>query len=94
MRVAARRLASYPFEQVGWLLVLPGASVCALGYLGMIMAKQKSDLFTGDIFGKNPVGRPRKPDAKTGAQRAKAYRDRHKFNMLICVTRNGNSKDE
>ena len=51
------------------------------------MAKQKSDQFTRDIFGKNPVGRPRKPDAKTPAQRAKAYRDRHKFNMLISVTR-------
>lgn len=56
--------------------------------------KQKSDCFTADIFDKNPVGRPRKPDAKTPAQRAKAYRDRNRFNMLIPVTRHGNSKDE
>lgn len=59
------------------------------------MAKQKSDLYTGDIFGKNPVGRPRKPDALTPAQRAKAYRDRNRFNMLISVTRHGKvSNDE
>lgn len=58
------------------------------------MAKQKVDVYTGDIFGKNPVGRPRKPDAKTPAQRAAAYRKRHKFNMLtISVTRHGNSKE-
>jgi hypothetical protein len=57
------------------------------------MAKQKSDVFTRDIFGKNSVGRPRKQDAKTPAQRAKAYRDRHKFNMLISLTRHANSAD-
>ena len=54
--------------------------------------KQKSDQYTRDLFGKNPVGRPRKPDAKTPAQRMAAYRARHKFNMLISVTRDGNSK--
>lgn len=54
------------------------------------MAKQKTDVYTRDLFGKNPVGRPRKPDAKTAAQRARAYRARHKFNMLISVTRNVN----
>jgi len=56
--------------------------------------KQKSDLYTADIFGKNPVGRPRKPDAKTPAQRAKSYRDRHRFNMLISVTRHGKDVDD
>ena len=34
-----------------------------------------------------PVGRPRKPDALTGAERQKAWRQRHK---VISVTRNGN----
>lgn len=38
-----------------------------------------------------PVGRPRKPDALTGAQRQKALRDRRKAS-LISVTRNGNSE--
>lgn len=56
------------------------------------MAKQKNDVYTKNIFGKNPVGRPRKPDAKTPAQRAKAYRDCAKFNMLISVTRHENSE--
>jgi hypothetical protein len=57
------------------------------------MAKQKNDFYTADIFGKNPVGRPRKPDAKTPAQRAKAYCDRHRFNVLISVTRHGNEDE-
>jgi hypothetical protein len=35
-----------------------------------------------------PVGRPRKADALTGAQRQKRYRQRHRF--VITVTRNGN----
>ena len=58
------------------------------------MAKQKSDVYTADIFGKNPVGRPRKLNALTPAQRAAAYRRRHKFNMLISVTRHENSKGQ
>lgn len=59
------------------------------------MAKQKNDHYTADIFGKNPVGRPRKPNAMTPAQRARAYRQRHKFDMLaVSVTRNGNSRDQ
>lgn len=37
-----------------------------------------------------PVGRPRKPDALTGAQRQKAYRQRQK-QAAISVTRDGNS---
>jgi hypothetical protein len=56
------------------------------------MAKQKNDVYTADIFGKNPVGRPPKPNALTPAQRARAYRQRHKFNMLISVTRHENSE--
>jgi len=58
------------------------------------MAKQINDLYTRDIFGKNPVGRPRKPDAKTPAQRARAYRERSKFNMLISVMRHENLKPD
>ncbi|MDR1994036.1 hypothetical protein [Azonexus sp.] len=36
-----------------------------------------------------PVGRPRKPDALTPAQRAKRYRQRQKA-AAISVTRHGN----
>jgi hypothetical protein len=53
--------------------------------------KQKDDNFTPDLFGKNPVGRPRKPDAKTPAQRMRDYRKRIKYNMLITVTSDVNS---
>jgi hypothetical protein len=48
-----------------------------------------------------PVGRPRKADALTGAQRHARYRAKHRLSMcdaealicgeLISVTRNGNS---
>jgi hypothetical protein len=37
-----------------------------------------------------PVGRPRKPDALTGAERQKLWRKRQKA-VAISVTRNGNS---
>lgn len=53
------------------------------------MAKQAADLFTRDMLDKPRRGRPRKPDALTPAQRAKAYRERLKadplrrFNMLL-----------
>lgn len=60
----------------------------------MLSMKQKDDVFTGDIFGKNPVGRPRKPDAKTPAQRMKEYRQRKKFKMLISVTRDENAENQ
>jgi hypothetical protein len=37
-------------------------------------------------------GRPRKPDALTGAQRQKHWRERYKaYLKAISVTRNGNS---
>lgn len=47
--------------------------------------KQKDDNFTTDMFTRRGVGRPRKPDAKSAAQRAKEYRARvkqRKFNFL------------
>jgi hypothetical protein len=47
--------------------------------------KQPNDKFTRDAFDTPTRGRPRKPDAKTPAQRAKTYRDRvraQKFNFL------------
>lgn len=47
--------------------------------------KQKDDNFTTDMFTRRGVGRPRKPDAKSSAQRAKEYRARvkqRKFNFL------------
>lgn len=50
--------------------------------------KQQSDVFTVDAFAAPRRGRPRKPDAKTGAQRAREFRLRKKFNFLISVTRN------
>ncbi len=56
------------------------------------MAKQGEDLYTRDLFGRNPVGRPKKQKPLTPAQRAAAYRQRQKFNMLISVTRHANSE--
>jgi|GEM_PF-1415642 len=47
--------------------------------------KQPGDDYTRDIFNKPGRGRPRKPNAKTAAQRAKEYRNRErerKFNFL------------
>ena len=49
------------------------------------MAKQGEDLYTRDLFGRNPVGRPKKQKPLTPAQRARAYRQRHKFDMLVPV---------
>ena len=46
------------------------------------MAKQEVDRYTRDLFGKNPVGRPRKANPLTAAERARRYLQRHKFNML------------
>lgn len=47
--------------------------------------KQKDDVYTVELFDKPRPGRPRKPDAKSAAQRAKEYRVRvkqRKFNFL------------
>lgn len=49
--------------------------------------KQASDHFTADMFSKRPVGRPRKPDAKSVKQRVREHRAR----KAISVTSNGNS---
>lgn len=54
--------------------------------------KQPADQFTRDAFAKPSRGRPRKPDAKTNAQRQREFRQRHKFNFLFSVARNGNSE--
>lgn len=56
--------------------------------------KQPADKFTVDAFSKPRPGRPRKPDAKTNAQRQAEFRARRKFNFLISVTRNGNEASE
>lgn len=40
------------------------------------MAKQSADHFTLDLLDKPKRGRPRKPDALTPAERARAYRAR------------------
>lgn len=53
--------------------------------------KQQADIFTRDAFDKPRRGRPRKPDAKTPAQRQREFRQRQKFNFLISVTSNANS---
>lgn len=45
--------------------------------------KQSDDCYTLDLLGARPRGRPRKPGAKTGAQRQREYRARKK---LISVT--------
>ncbi len=47
--------------------------------------KQKDDLYTSEMFQERRPGRPRKPDAKSAAQRAKEYRARakqRKFDFL------------
>jgi len=52
---------------------------------GVVSMKQPGDDYTRDIFNKPGRGRPRKPNAKTAAQRAKEYRNRErerKFNFL------------
>lgn len=52
--------------------------------------KQPEDKFTLDAFEKRPRGRPRKPHAKSGAQRQREYRARLK-NGELSSHRNGNS---
>ena len=42
------------------------------------IVKQASDLYTRDLIDKPKRGRPRKPDAMTDAQRARAYRARQR----------------
>lgn len=51
--------------------------------------KQAEDKFTVDAFTKPGRGRPRKPDAKSTAQRMREYRARKK---AISVTRYKNSE--
>jgi hypothetical protein len=46
------------------------------------MAKQTTDRYTRDLFDNKP-GRPPKVGAMSAAQRARVYRQRHKFNMLV-----------
>jgi len=47
----------------------------------MVM-KQPDDLFTLDAFDKPRRGRPRKPNAKSGAQRQREYRLRRRLGVL------------
>jgi hypothetical protein len=42
------------------------------------MAKQTADTYTLDLLDRPKRGRPRKPDAKTPAQRAREYRARRR----------------
>lgn len=44
--------------------------------------KQPEDIFTADLFQKRGRGRPRKPNAKTGAQRMREYRLRRRRIVL------------
>lgn len=46
------------------------------------MAKQAADHYTPDMLQAPKRGRPRKPDALTPAQRAKAYRARNKADPM------------
>lgn len=50
--------------------------------------KQQADKFTSDFFASAVRGRPRKPNAKTGAQRQADYRLRQKTKLVISVTHN------
>jgi hypothetical protein len=54
--------------------------------------KQATDKFTVDFFTKPARGRPRKPDAKSNAQRQREYRIRLKQLKAISVTRNEKSE--
>lgn len=47
--------------------------------------KQAVDHYTRDLLG-NPRGRPRKPNAKTGAQRQREYKARQSKAQVISVT--------
>lgn len=49
------------------------------------MAKQTGDAFTLDLLDKPKRGRPRKPDAKSDAQRAREYRARQRAAKLAEV---------
>ncbi len=56
--------------------------------------KDHADNYTLDVFDAPRRGRPRKPGAKTSAQRVREFRARQKakgqgFNFLINVTGNG-----
>lgn len=53
--------------------------------------KQAEDKFTIDAFGKRGRGRPRKPDAKSSAQRVREFRARKKFDFLQAQACNENS---
>lgn len=44
--------------------------------------KSEHDDFTGDMLG-NKRGRPRKPNAKTGAQRTREYRQRRAQQIAV-----------
>jgi hypothetical protein len=58
--------------------------------------KQAADKFTRDAFDKPGRGRPRKPDAKTPAQRMREYRQRKQASKQasgISVTHYENSRD-
>lgn len=56
--------------------------------------KQPAVQFTRDAFSKSSRGRPRKPDAKSNAQRQREFRQCHKFDFLISVTRNEKEASE
>ena len=47
--------------------------------------KQAVDHYTRDLLG-NPLGRPRKPNAKTGAQRQREYKARQSKAQVFSVT--------
>jgi hypothetical protein len=51
--------------------------------------KQPSDKFTSEIFGNRP-GRPRKVDAKSGAQRTREHRAKKAAAINVTVTSNFN----
>lgn len=52
--------------------------------------RQLEDKFTLDAFDKPRRGRPRKPNAKTGAERQRDYRARLKKKNDFSSQRNGN----
>lgn len=53
---------------------------------GVDVAKQAADHFTPDMLDPPKRGRPRKPDALTPAQRARAYRARKRDAPAVEVT--------
>jgi hypothetical protein len=52
--------------------------------------KQPEDKFTRDAFELPRRGRPRKPDAKSGAQRQREFRERKKQSRDFSSQGNGN----